>query len=76
LGDLLFVDHPVGTGWSYGDVVPKNLNEIADEFLAFLLNFYKQFPHLLTQELVLTGESFAGKYLSYIAKAILDYNKS
>ena len=24
--------------------------------------------------MVLTGESFAGKYLSYTAKAILDYN--
>lgn len=74
LGDLMYVDHPVGTGWSYGNKVPTNLNEIADDFLGFLLNFYKEYPQLLKQELVLTGESFAGKYLSYISQAILDYN--
>lgn len=44
LGDLMFVDHPVGTGWSYGSQVPTNLNEIADDFLGFLLNFYKEYP--------------------------------
>jgi carboxypeptidase C (cathepsin A) len=40
----MFVDHPVGTGWSYGSQVPTNLNEIADEFLGFLLNFYTEYP--------------------------------
>jgi hypothetical protein len=29
----------------------------------------------MRQELVLSGESFAGKYLSYISQAILDYNE-
>jgi len=28
------------------------------------------------RELVLTGESFGGKYLSYSSRAILDYNDS
>jgi len=71
----MFVDHPVGTGWSYGSQVPTNLNEIADDFLGFLLNFYKEHPYLMRRELVLSGESFAGKYLSYISQAILNYNE-
>jgi len=29
----------------------------------------------MRQELVLSGESFAGKYLSYISQAILNYNE-
>lgn len=40
LGDLLFVDHPVGTGWSYGDHSPTTLEEIGSEFVDFLTNFY------------------------------------
>ena len=39
-----------------------------------MLSFYEEHPTYKTRELVLTGESFAGKYLSYSSKAILDYN--
>mgnify|MGYP002632254586 CR=1 FL=1 len=73
---MLFVDHPIGTGWSYGDHSPESLVEIADEFLSFLLNFYEEYPHRRPQQLVLTGESFAGKYLSFTAQAILNYNSN
>ena len=74
LGDLLFVDHPVGTGWSYGDHSPETLPEVAADFVTFLNNFYDEYPERRVQELVLTGESFAGKYLSFTGQAILDYN--
>ena len=40
----------------------------------FMLSFYEEFPVYKERELVLTGESFAGKYLSYTSRAILDYN--
>ena len=56
LGDLLYVEHPVGTGWSS----PSDLSEMALEFLQFLNNFYKEFPERKKQELVLTGEGYAG----------------
>ena len=73
-GDLLWIDQPVGTGWSWGEKMVTNLDEIGDAFLQFLLSFYEEYPVYKERELVLTGESFAGKYLSYSAKAILDYN--
>ena len=44
LGDLLFVDHPVGTGWSYGSHSPESLPEIAEDFVTFLGNFYVEHP--------------------------------
>lgn len=75
LGDLLFVDHPVGTGWSYGTHSPTSLEEIGAEFVTFLDTFYEEFPERRAQELVLTGESFAGKYLSFAGQSILDHNK-
>ena len=75
-GDLLFIDQPVGTGWSYGEHTVENLDEIGQEFLSFMLNFYEEFPEYQERELMLTGESFGGKYLSYASRAILDYNDS
>ena len=74
LGDLMWIDQPVGTGWSYGEHAATTLDEIGSDMVTFLLNFYEEFPAYKTRDLVLTGESFAGKYLSYSAKAILDYN--
>ena len=73
-GDLLFIDQPVGTGWSYGEKAATSLDEIGDDFVTFLLNFYTEFPEYQSRELVLTGESFGGKYLSYAANAILAHN--
>ena len=75
-GDLLWIDQPVGTGWSYGEHMVTTLDEIADEFLQFMINFYEEYPVYKNRELYLTGESFAGKYLSFSSKAILDYNDS
>ena len=50
------------------------LDEIGDEFVQFMLSFYDEYPVYKDRVLVLTGESFAGKYLSYSSRAILDYN--
>jgi carboxypeptidase C (cathepsin A) len=35
-GDLLFIDQPVGTGWSYGSHAATSLDEIGSDFLTFL----------------------------------------
>ena len=51
-----------------------SLDEIGEEFVQFMLSFYEEHPVYKERELVLTGESFAGKYLSYTSRAILDYN--
>ena len=39
-----------------------------------VLNFYTELPEYKSRELVLTGESFGGKYLSYAANAVLAHN--
>ena len=74
VGDLLWIDQPVGTGFSYGEHAVTSLDEIGEDFKQFLLSFYEEYPVYKDLELVLTGESFAGKYLSYSSRAILDYN--
>lgn len=72
----MYVDMPVGTGWSYGEKANQSLEEVGDDFLTFLLNFYKEFPQYRSREIMLTGESFGGKYLSYMSKSILDFNSA
>ncbi|KAH7096647.1 alpha/beta-hydrolase [Auriculariales sp. MPI-PUGE-AT-0066] len=70
--DMLFVDQPLGTGFSNGTSDVTNENDVADRFYGFLANFYATFPELLQKKLYIAGESYAGYYIPYITKRILD----
>ncbi|KAI0543913.1 Alpha/Beta hydrolase protein [Xylaria curta] len=75
--NLLFVDNPVGTGYSYVDTnsYVHELDEMADQFVIFLEKWYKLFPEYEHDDIYIAGESFAGQHIPYIAKAILERNK-
>ncbi|KAJ7721105.1 alpha/beta-hydrolase [Mycena metata] len=72
LADVVWVDQPVGTGYSTSDTESyvANENQVAQDFLGFLSNMVKIFPSLATRPLYLMGESYAGRYIPYITKAI------
>lgn len=97
--NIMFVDNPVGTGFSFVDTdsYVHELPEMANQFVQFLEKWFALFPEYehddvsqvlqtfyeapeneLTnqQQLYLAGESYAGQHIPYIAKAILDRNKS
>ncbi len=44
--NVMFVDNPVGTGYSYADTdsFVHSLDEMADQFIAFLEKWFKLFP--------------------------------
>ncbi|KAK2781028.1 Cell death protease [Onygenales sp. PD_12] len=75
--NLLFVDQPVGTGFSYvnTDSYIHDLDVMASQFVTFLDKWFELFPQYEHDDLYFAGESYAGQYIPYIAQAILDRNK-
>ncbi|KAI9441431.1 alpha/beta-hydrolase [Lactarius indigo] len=73
LMDTIWVDQPVGTGFSTADSTgyAKDENDVASDFIGFLSNLVKIFPSLATRPLYLAGEDYAGVYISYISEALL-----
>ncbi|CAF1339708.1 unnamed protein product [Adineta ricciae] len=53
---------------------PNSSGEMNDleHFVGFLDRYIEVFPKLLEDDIYLAGESFAGQYIPYIAKAILE----
>ncbi|PKS05801.1 hypothetical protein jhhlp_007630 [Lomentospora prolificans] len=75
--NLLFVDNPVGTGFSYVSTnsYVTELTQMAEQFVTFLEKYFAIFPEYEHDDLYFAGESYAGQHIPYIAKAILDRNK-
>lgn len=75
---LLFLDNPVGTGFSYTDSEAgyATTHEQAGQDLRNAISqFFLLFPKLHTNDFYITGESYAGKWVPAAAYAIHQYNK-
>ncbi|CAD8127868.1 unnamed protein product [Paramecium sonneborni] len=84
--NVIFVDQPIGAGLAYPEKqedVPTNQKQIGEQFLYALLQFLYDSEGCVKKNSILGlqkspwfifGESYAGKYVPTIAKAILDYN--
>lgn len=62
--NVLFIDNPVGTGFSYVDditLLTKTNKEIATDLIQFMRGFYIMFPEFETVPLYITCESYGGK---------------
>jgi carboxypeptidase C (cathepsin A) len=68
LANVLFVDQPVGSGFSQGDTLPighsPNDNDaVTAAYVQWLGNFLNKFPALKGKKIHLLGESYAGIYV-------------
>ena len=70
---MVWVEQPVGTGYSQGTPNATSEADVASEFLGFFKNFVDTFG-LQNRKVYITGESYAGYYVPYIADAMLNTN--
>lgn len=70
--NLLFLDQPVGVGLSHGkkDLWPETQLESSEAILEFFTKFMEIYPQFKTREIYITGESYGGHYLPFIAKRL------
>ncbi|XP_010930631.1 serine carboxypeptidase-like 42 isoform X2 [Elaeis guineensis] len=76
--NLLFVESPVGVGWSYSNRSSDYTcgdESTANDMHVFLLRWYDKFPEFKSRDLFLTGESYAGHYIPQLANVLLNHNK-
>ncbi|AEO63382.1 uncharacterized protein THITE_121141 [Thermothielavioides terrestris NRRL 8126] len=71
LTNIVYVEQPVGTGFSIGKVTITNDDELAAQFMGFWKNFVDTFG-MHGYKVYIAGESYAGLYCPYIASAFLD----
>ncbi|KAL3211783.1 hypothetical protein MRX96_036260 [Rhipicephalus microplus] len=63
---MLYVDQPVGTGYSYTENdagYARNQTEVGRDMFEFLQQFFTMFGELAQNDFYIAGESYAGKYV-------------
>lgn len=77
LTNMVWVDQPIGTGFSpAAPGAPANITNEVDvgrDFAGFWKNFMTTF-NMTGRSVYITGESYAGQYIPYIASYMLDQN--
>nr|ABF22393.1 carboxypeptidase vitellogenic-like [Takifugu rubripes] len=67
---ILYVDNPVGTGFSFTDDdrgFARNQDDVGRDLHCALTQFFQIFPEYQLNEFYATGESYAGKYVPAIS---------
>ncbi|KAL3840681.1 hypothetical protein ACJIZ3_025272 [Penstemon smallii] len=77
--NILFLDSPVGVGYSYSntssDLLSNGDKRTAAENLEFLLKWFKRFPEYKGRDFYISGESYAGHYVPQLSQAIVGHNQ-
>lgn len=73
LTNIVYIDQPAGTGLSPGPATVENEIDVANQFNDFWKNFIETFS-MQGYKVYITGESYAGQYIPYLAAGMLDRN--
>ncbi|UKZ94397.1 uncharacterized protein TrAFT101_009269 [Trichoderma asperellum] len=71
LSNVVWIDQPVGTGYSKGEPSIKDEDELAEQFMGFWRNFVDTFG-MHGWKVYIAGESYAGMYGPYISSHFID----
>ena len=74
----MFVDQPIGTGFSHGPIshMAQTQEDVRQNFLTFMIGLYAKYPHLVSRDFYLSGESYAGHYVPSIGNKLYFYNNN
>ncbi|EPS94281.1 hypothetical protein FOMPIDRAFT_1055219 [Fomitopsis schrenkii] len=72
LSSVIYIDQPVGTGFSQGTPDIEDEYQLAEQLVGFLQQFLEVFSELKGKNFYTTGESYAGTYVPYIANHIYE----
>lgn len=75
--NLVYVDQPAGTGFSYSDQSGYDHNEtqVAEDMFHFFQAFYDRHPEYLPNGLFIVGESYGGHYAPAVSHRVYVGNK-
>ncbi|GAV66471.1 Peptidase_S10 domain-containing protein [Cephalotus follicularis] len=79
VSNLLFVDQPIGTGFSYTSDdkdIRHNEEGVSNDLYDFLQAFFAQHPQFAKNDFYITGESYAGHYIPAFASRVHQGNKA
>ncbi|CAM8970547.1 unnamed protein product [Rhodiola kirilowii] len=79
VSNLLFVDQPTGTGFSYTSDekdIRHNEKGVSNDLYDFLQEFFKEHPQYAKNDFYITGESYAGHYIPAFAARVHQGNKA
>lgn len=70
--NMIYIDNPVGTGFSFADDAgyARTEDDVAENLLNALVQFFILFPEWKDNDFYITGESYAGKYIPALASRI------
>lgn len=68
---IIFLEQPLGVGFSYGDEKITSTRAAAQDVYIFLELFYEAFPQFKQIDFHIAGESYAGHYIPRIAHEIV-----
>nr|ODN88617.1 cathepsin A (carboxypeptidase C) [Cryptococcus depauperatus CBS 7841] len=75
VANVLYLDQPIGVGYSYADEGEVNNSPAAaEDVYSFLILFLSKFREYLTLDFHVAGESYAGTYIPHIANLVYKNN--
>lgn len=69
--NIIYLDQPVGAGYSFGRYYPGSLEEATINVIAFLRRFLRIFREYRNKEIYVAGESYGARFAVGVAQKIL-----
>ena len=77
--NLLYIEQPAGVGFSYCNSVKDcafDDEKSGKDNLTVTLEWFEKFPEFKNNELYISGESYGGVYVPYLAHYIVEHNEA